>query len=75
MTFNDGKDVIIEYFCQQVVYKSVVISLQRIIFDHLVEQQTLNCKNCLYEPIKYKESKFFLFCYFFACNPKRDLDD
>ena len=37
MTFNDGKDLIIEYFCLQVVYKSVVISLQRIIFDHLVE--------------------------------------
>ena len=25
MTFNDGKDLIIEYFCLQVVYKSVVI--------------------------------------------------
>ena len=46
MTFNDGKDLIIEYFCLQVVIKSVVISLQRIIFDHLVEQQTLKCKNC-----------------------------
>ena len=48
MTFNDGKDLIIEYFCLQVVYKSVVISLQRIIFDHVdifsIDQITVLCK-------------------------------
>ena len=48
MTFNDGKDLIIEYFCLQVVYKSVVISLQRIIFDHVdifsSDQITVLCK-------------------------------
>ena len=28
----------------------------------------------LFESSKYKESEFFLSCYFFVCNPKRDLD-
>ena len=48
VTFNDGKDIIIEYFYTEVVFKSIVINLQFIIFTYCIFGTRIKYQACEY---------------------------